>query len=71
MEFDKGKCEVLQLENSIQECRSRLGSTWLGNSSLEKDLASLMNNKLNMSEHFAADAKKGNRVLGYVNKGVR
>lgn len=43
----------------------------MGSSSLEKDLASLMNNKLNMSEHFAADAKKGNRVLGYVNKGVR
>lgn len=48
----------------MQECRTGLGS-----SSLERDLGILVDNKLNMSEHFAAAAKKGNRVLGYVNKG--
>lgn len=71
VEFDKGRCKVLQLGTSIQECRDRLGSTWLGSSCLRRDLAILVDNKLNMSEHFAGEAKEVSRVLGYVNKVIR
>lgn len=45
--------------------QAKLGSTWL-----ERNLGILVDSKLSMSEHSAAAAKKGNRVLGYVNKAI-
>ncbi|KAK4829408.1 hypothetical protein QYF61_003889 [Mycteria americana] len=48
----------------------RLGSTWLGSSSVERDLGVLGDNKLNMSEQCAAVVKKANRMLGCINKGI-
>lgn len=36
----------------------RLGSTWVGNSSLERDLGVLVDSKLNMSEQCASVTKR-------------
>ena len=38
MEFNKGKCRVLQLGRSDARPRPRVGDEWLGSSSAERDL---------------------------------
>ncbi|GAB0205014.1 hypothetical protein GRJ2_002967000 [Grus japonensis] len=48
----------------------RLGSTWLESSSVERYLGVLVDNKLSMNQQCAAVAKKANRMLGGVNKGI-
>lgn len=42
----------------------------MGSSSVERDLEVLVDSKLSMSEHCAAAAKQGSRVLGYINEGI-
>ena len=68
MNFNKDKCKVLHLEKHNPGVQNRLGSTWLGTSSVERDLGVLVDNKLNMSDQCAAVAKKANRMLGCINK---
>ncbi|PKU40415.1 rna-directed dna polymerase from mobile element jockey-like [Limosa lapponica baueri] len=65
------KYKVLHLENHNPGVQHKLGSTQLGSSSVERDLGVLMGNKLNVSERCAAVvAKKANRMLGCINKGI-
>ncbi|GAB0189213.1 mitochondrial enolase superfamily member 1 [Grus japonensis] len=68
--FNKDKCKVLHLGKHNPGVQHRLGSTWLGSSSVERDLGVLVDKQLNMSEQGAAAAKKANRMLGCINKGT-
>jgi len=71
MKFDKDKCMVLHLGKHNPGVQHRLGSAWLGSSSVERDLAVLVDNKLNMSEQCAAAvAKQATKMLGCINKGI-
>ncbi|KAK4825715.1 LOW QUALITY PROTEIN: hypothetical protein QYF61_002133 [Mycteria americana] len=58
MKFNKDKCKVLHLEKQNPELQHRLGSIWLGSSSVERDLAVLVDNKLNVSEHVLLRQRK-------------
>ncbi|PKU44324.1 rna-directed dna polymerase from mobile element jockey-like [Limosa lapponica baueri] len=70
MNFTKDKCQVLHLAKHNPGVQHTLGSTWLGSRSVEKDMGVLVNNKLNMGEQCAAAAKKANRMLGCIYKGI-
>ncbi|GAB0181466.1 mitochondrial enolase superfamily member 1 [Grus japonensis] len=70
MKFNKDKCKVLHMGKHNPGVQHRLGSTWLESSSVERDLGVLVDNKFNMSEQCAAVAKKANRMLGCINKGI-
>ncbi|KAK4807417.1 hypothetical protein QYF61_001180 [Mycteria americana] len=70
MKFNKDKCKVLHLGKHNPGGQHRLGSTRLGSSSVERDLGVLVDSKLNTSEQRAAAAKKANRMLGCLNKGI-
>ncbi|KAK4830695.1 hypothetical protein QYF61_012864 [Mycteria americana] len=70
MKFKKDKCKVLHLGKHNPGVQHRLGSTGLGSSSVERDLGFLEDKQLNMSEQCAAAAKKANRMLGCINKGI-
>ncbi|GAB0181394.1 mitochondrial enolase superfamily member 1 [Grus japonensis] len=70
MKFNKSKCEILHMGKHNPGVQHRLGSTWLGSSSVERDLGVLADNKLNTSEQCAATAKKINRMLGCIKKGI-
>ncbi|GAB0185958.1 mitochondrial enolase superfamily member 1 [Grus japonensis] len=70
MKFSKDKCKVLHLGKHHPGMQHRLRSTWLGSSSVERDLGVLVDSKLNMSKECAAAGKKANRVLGCINKGI-
>ncbi|PKU47003.1 rna-directed dna polymerase from mobile element jockey-like [Limosa lapponica baueri] len=60
------KHKMLYLGKHDPGVQHRLGSTWLGRSSVERDLGFLLDNKLNMSEQCATAAKPANRMLGCI-----
>ncbi|KAK4809950.1 LOW QUALITY PROTEIN: hypothetical protein QYF61_002907 [Mycteria americana] len=70
MKFNKDKCKVLHLGKHNPGAQHRLGSTRTWSSSVERDLGVMVDNKLNMSEQCATVAKKANRMLGCINKGI-
>ncbi|GAB0179637.1 mitochondrial enolase superfamily member 1 [Grus japonensis] len=70
IKFNKYKCKVLHLGKHNPRMQHRMGSTWLEMSSVARDLGVLVDNKLNMSEECAAAAKKANRMLDCINKGI-
>lgn len=70
MMFNKDKCMVLHLGKSNPGGQNRLESTWLGSSCVERELGALVDNRLNMSEQFTAVAKKANRMMGCISKGI-
>jgi len=70
MKFHKGKCRVLHQRRNNPMHRYRLRADLLQNSSAERDLGMLVDDKLTMSQQCTLVAKKANGILGCIKKSV-
>jgi len=70
MKFNIAKCKVLHLVRSNSRYIYRLGEEFRKNSTLEKDLEILVDEKLNMSQQSTLAAQKVNGILGCIRRGV-
>ena len=48
----------------------KMGDTWCNNTTSEKDLGIVVEQKLNMSQQCDAATKKANAILGHINRSV-
>ena len=48
----------------------KMGDTWLSNTSYEKELGTVVDHKLNMSQQCNAAAKETNAILACINRSI-
>lgn len=70
MKFDKSKSWILHVGWSTSGYLYRLGNKMLESNLTERDLGVMVNNKLNMSQQYALDAKRTNRILGHIKHSI-
>jgi len=68
--FNKGKCRVLNLGRNNPMHQYTLGADLLESSSVERDLGVLVNDKLTMIQQCALVAKKASGILRCIKKSV-
>ena len=70
MKFNRDKSKVLHLRKRNQLHIYKMGDTWFSKTVSEKDLRIVVDHKLNMSEQCDVAAKKGNAILGCINRSI-
>ena len=70
IKFNKAKCKVLHMGRDNSKHKYRLGGEWTERSPEEKDLAVLVDKKLNLTYQCALAAQKANRILDCINSNV-
>jgi len=70
MKFIKGNCRVLHLGRNNLVHQYRLGADLLENSSVERDLCVLVDDRLTVSRQCALIAKKAKGILGCIRRSV-